>query len=106
MIRLKGLEPGRDIQLVYTGLRPGEKMHEELVGPHEKLLHTHHKKIMLVEGTPAVARDELVSRIEQLASTPPKSREEVAARLQALARLDLRDGAPATTGTTVDAEAP
>jgi FlaA1/EpsC-like NDP-sugar epimerase len=93
MIRLKGLEPGRDIQLVYTGLRPGEKMHEELVGPHEKLLHTHHKKIMLVEGTPAVARDELVSRIEQLAATPPKSREEVAARLQALARLDLRDRA-------------
>ena len=45
MIRLKGMEPGRDIQIVYTGLRAGEKLHEELVGSSEKLLSTHHKKI-------------------------------------------------------------
>jgi FlaA1/EpsC-like NDP-sugar epimerase len=91
MIRLKGLEPGRDIQVVYTGLRPGEKMHEELVGPHEKLLHTHHKKIMLVQGNPAVVRDEIVAKTLELTQHPPRSREEVAARMQALARLDLRD---------------
>jgi FlaA1/EpsC-like NDP-sugar epimerase len=100
MIRLKGLEPGRDIQVVYTGLRPGEKLHEELVGPHEKLLHTHHKKIMLVQGNPAVARDEFVAKIEQLASHPPRARDEVAARLSVLARIDLRD-----TGGPVDAPA-
>jgi|CXWL01.1.fsa_nt_gi FlaA1/EpsC-like NDP-sugar epimerase len=91
MIRLKGLEPGRDIQIVYTGLRPGEKLHEELVGPQEKLLHTHHKKIMLVQGHPAVVRDELVAKIEELAANPPRAREELAARLVALSRIDLRD---------------
>ena len=36
MIRLKGLEPGRDIQVVYTGLRPGEKLHEELTSARRK----------------------------------------------------------------------
>ena len=106
MIRLKGLEPGRDIPIVYTGLRPGEKLHEELVGPHEKVLHTHHKKIMLVEGQPAVARDELVAKIEELAANPPRSREEVATRLIALSRLDLRDtGMPVTSAETAAPDA-
>jgi FlaA1/EpsC-like NDP-sugar epimerase len=104
MIRLKGLEPGRDIQVVYTGLRPGEKLHEELVGPHEKLLHTHHKKIMLVQGNPAVAREEFVGKIEELALNAPRSREDVAARLQALARIDLRDTPAPLAADIVDVE--
>jgi FlaA1/EpsC-like NDP-sugar epimerase len=96
MIRLKGLEPGRDIQIIYTGLRPGESMHEELVSAHEKLQPTHHAKISLVHGRPNIDRDELVEKIEQLAAAPPRAREELAARLHALARIDLRD-----TGVTV-----
>ena len=73
MIRLKGLEPGRDIQIVYTGLRPGEKLHEELVGTSEKLLNTHHPKIFLTQGRPTVTREELVAKIDELAhhSLPP-----------------------------------
>jgi len=91
MIRLKGLEPGRDIQIVYTGLRPGEKLHEELVGMSEKLLSTHHAKILLTQGRPTVAREELVGKINELAHNLPRSREEIASRLHALARIDLRD---------------
>ena len=95
MIRLKGLEPGRDIQVVYTGLRPGESLHEELVAGNETLLPTHHSKISLVQGRPSVDGAELVRMIETLAAAPPASREELSARLHALARIDLRD-----TGTT------
>jgi FlaA1/EpsC-like NDP-sugar epimerase len=91
MIRLKGHEPGRDIQIVYTGLRAGEKLHEELVGTSEKLLNTHHPKIFLTQGRPTVTRDELVGKINELAANLPRNREEIAARLHALSRIDRRD---------------
>ncbi len=96
LIRLKGLEPGREIRIVYTGLRSGEKLHEELAGAGEKLLPTHHAKISRIENRPAVSRAELVAKINELANAAPRNREELAARLQALARLDLRDTGAAT----------
>ncbi|GIV35644.1 MAG: capsular polysaccharide biosynthesis protein [Cyclobacteriaceae bacterium] len=46
MIRLSGLEPGKDIDIVFTGLREGEKLHEELLGEEEDSLPTHHPKIL------------------------------------------------------------
>ena len=47
MIRLSGLEPYKDIDIVYTGLRPGEKLYEELLYDKEKRLPTSHEKIMV-----------------------------------------------------------
>ncbi|OIO67088.1 MAG: polysaccharide biosynthesis protein [Zetaproteobacteria bacterium CG1_02_53_45] len=47
MIRLTGLEPGRDIEIKFTGLRPGEKLYEELFHESETLQPTSHPKILL-----------------------------------------------------------
>ncbi len=47
MIRLSGLTLGKDIQIIYTGLRPGEKIHEELLNDQENTVPTHHSKIMI-----------------------------------------------------------
>ncbi len=47
LIRLAGKEPGRDIEIVYTGLRPGEKLFEELFHAHESYAKTAHQKIFL-----------------------------------------------------------
>jgi len=47
LIRLAGKEPGRDIQIVYTGLRPGEKLFEELFHELEPYEKTSHEKIFL-----------------------------------------------------------
>ncbi len=49
LIRLSGLEPEKDIPIVYTGLRPGEKLYEELIAKEETILHTPHKKILVLK---------------------------------------------------------
>jgi len=50
LIRLAGKEPGRDIEIVYTGLRPGEKLFEELFHEDESYATTAHEKIFLSQG--------------------------------------------------------
>lgn len=47
MIHLSGLDPERDINIVYTGLREGEKLYEELLTKSENTMPTHHQKIMI-----------------------------------------------------------
>jgi FlaA1/EpsC-like NDP-sugar epimerase len=49
MIKLSGLTLGKDIQIVYTGLRPGEKLYEELLADQENTLATHHSQIMIAK---------------------------------------------------------
>jgi len=65
MIRLSGFEPGIDIEISYTGLRPGEKMYEELFHESEDLKHTRHDKILLSRHR-AVVWDDLDDKIEQI----------------------------------------
>ena len=47
LIRLSGKQPGEDIEIIYTGLRAGEKLHEELFHDEENLTTTDYEKIML-----------------------------------------------------------
>jgi FlaA1/EpsC-like NDP-sugar epimerase len=49
MIRLSGFEVNKDIDIVYSGLRPGEKLKEELLSDQENTVGTHHPKIMVAQ---------------------------------------------------------
>ncbi|MBP6334151.1 MAG: polysaccharide biosynthesis protein [Bacteroidia bacterium] len=49
MVMLSGLSLGKDIQIVFTGLRPGEKIYEELLADKETTLPTHHEKILIAK---------------------------------------------------------
>jgi FlaA1/EpsC-like NDP-sugar epimerase len=56
MITLSGLRVDRDIEIKYTGLRPGEKLYEELLNNDENSLPTHHPKILIAKvNTPTYA---------------------------------------------------
>ena len=50
LIRLSGLEPEKDIPIVYTGMRPGEKLYEELAFDGEIFSKTEHGKIMILNN--------------------------------------------------------
>lgn len=49
LIKLSGLEPGKDIEIIFTGLRPGEKLYEELLLAEEGLKATKNEKIFIVK---------------------------------------------------------
>lgn len=53
MVQLSGLKEGEDIDIVYTGLRPGEKLFEEVLGESENTLRTYHPKIKIAEVKPS-----------------------------------------------------
>ena len=59
LIRLSGKEPDRDIKIVFTGLRPGEKLYEELITHGEGIVKTQHEKIMVLRRDSQTSADQL-----------------------------------------------
>ncbi len=66
LISLYGYEPGREIKIVFTGLRPGEKLHEELFTEEEKVQRTEHPKIMVAIRPEESARSKIPERVPML----------------------------------------
>jgi FlaA1/EpsC-like NDP-sugar epimerase len=64
MIKLSGLEEGRDIEIKITGLRPGEKLYEELLAEEENTIPTHHPKILIAKVRKA--DENIYDKISQL----------------------------------------
>lgn len=78
LIRLHGLMPGDDIAIKYTGIRPGEKLHEELVYDKEDLRETRHPKIRMVAKPDMIDLPGLRRDIEQLVRIATENDPEVA----------------------------
>ena len=64
MIQLSGLELGKDIEIKITGLRPGEKLYEELLAKEENTLPTHHPQIL--KAKMREEEGDQIGKIEQL----------------------------------------
>lgn len=67
LIRLNGLEPDRDIKIAYTGLRPGEKMYEELFYDPASVDRTSHSKIFMTRNNPHMSPD-VFNKMDRLLS--------------------------------------
>jgi FlaA1/EpsC-like NDP-sugar epimerase len=68
LIRLHGLVPDEDIEIIFTGVRPGEKMHEELAGDTEALAPAGHPKIHSVANGNLVNWNNLKAKLRHLLS--------------------------------------
>jgi FlaA1/EpsC-like NDP-sugar epimerase len=85
MIRMRGLRPGIDIPIIYTGMRAGEKLHEELTYAQEEKLSTAHPLITRLSGnghTDGVRLRAAIERLLELAAHG--TREELTIELQAV----------------------
>ncbi|MBN1243309.1 MAG: polysaccharide biosynthesis protein [Spirochaetales bacterium] len=68
MIRFRGLEPGRDIQIRYIGLRRGERLHEKLASPDERIVATPFPRLNVLERVKDEA-DDLEALLSELRAT-------------------------------------
>src|SRR6266699_4252075 len=94
LVRLSGLELGRDIEIRYTGIRPGERLYEEPFFCHEEVLPTGHPKILRTTNNQIPA--DVASSIERLAAAGRdcRSDEELRSLLKTLVP-DFGETAPA-----------
>ncbi|QMU27339.1 polysaccharide biosynthesis protein [Adhaeribacter radiodurans] len=75
MIKLAGLIPDVDIKIVYTGLRPGEKLYEELLNKEEESIPTHHDKIKISKVRTYIY-DKVASDIKELLTLVQKENDD------------------------------
>lgn len=70
LIRLSGFEPDVDIPILFTGMRPGEKLYEELLTAEEGTLATSHQRIFVAPASGAeIPLEQLLSALEEMAAT-------------------------------------
>ena len=113
MIRLSGKEPGREIEIAISGIRPGEKLHEELWGEHETVSGTEHPKIRKLT-CPAIDAKWLESELAALsklveagdAKGVTKRLAKVAKSAQRIQGVETKKAAPAAGAVGTVSEQP
>ncbi len=92
MIRLRGLRPGDDIEVVITGTRPGEKLREELVADFENLERTDHPKVMRLTASTDVTEGEILRLVDEVKSVMRADQDDLRRRIHLVARKYSLDG--------------
>ncbi len=84
LIRLSGKEPDIDVKIVYTGLRDGEKLYEELISEGEGILPTNHEKVMVLRS------NQLFNGAESLPQAKEELKKEIDELVEAAERHDAK----------------
>jgi FlaA1/EpsC-like NDP-sugar epimerase len=104
LIRSRGMEPGKDIEIIYTGLREGEKVSEALIGEHERLEPTTHPRVLTALSSTTFDGAELRAAIGELDVDRRRRSGNLPARIHALARFDLQTPEPAPDTESVESQ--
>jgi len=99
MIRLRGLRPGDDIEVVFTGTRPGEKLREELVADFEHLEPTDHPKVMRLTALAEITEAEIRRLVAEVEAVLWEDPEELRRRIHLVARMYSEDREPGDLDT-------
>ena len=75
IIRYRGLEPGKDIEIKITGLRPGEKLYEEMLMEEEGMKETPNKLIHI--GKPIAIKDSFLKDLDKLIASAEKNSDDI-----------------------------
>jgi FlaA1/EpsC-like NDP-sugar epimerase len=104
LIRMRGLRPGRDIEIKYIGLRPGEKMSEELVAPGEETIPTEHPSVLRIHRLRPLDLTRLDVYLDELVSSAQDGMMPDAVRGR-LARIvaELQAGSPPSAPVMIPA---
>jgi FlaA1/EpsC-like NDP-sugar epimerase len=99
MIRFYGFEPGRDIQITYTGVRPGERLQEKLYTANEKPVPTKYERVLKVEkdASSQLNPSPLIDRLEPVVHYKPSAPDQY--RDAALLRSILAEAIPSCITT-------
>lgn len=81
MIMLSGLKLGRDIEIKFTGLRPGEKLFEELLANEENTLPTHHSKILVARNR-SITSEQLLKVEELIKLLPLQNNQQIVKKMK------------------------
>ncbi|HML96853.1 MAG TPA: nucleoside-diphosphate sugar epimerase/dehydratase [Tepidiformaceae bacterium] len=102
MIRLRGLRPGDDIEVVFTGPRPGEKLREELVADFENVDPTDHPKVMRLTASTEISEAEILRLIREVEAVLRGDPEELRRRIHLVARKFSNDALDTLDDSTHD----
>ena len=103
MIRLRGLQPGSDIKVIFTGPRPGEKLREELVADFEKMRPTEHPKVMQLTASVQVPEQEILRLVDELSAIQWGDPEELRRRIHLVGRKFSLEGDRHAIGPNAEA---
>ncbi len=101
MIRFRGLRVGTDVAIQFTGLRPGEKIREQLYTADETTAPTPHRSIIKITSPPVLARAELMELVDDLVGRARTDEPDaLRARLHAIVERAAQTPAPAAAPAT------
>jgi FlaA1/EpsC-like NDP-sugar epimerase len=108
LIRLSGKTPGRDIDIVFTGLRPGEKLYEELITHGEGIVPTPHKKIMVLRRNESSSTQAQLERrsLAGLSDLVRAAQSYDAELIRSVLKRHIPEYAPSETGSVLEGGTP